>query len=80
MHRYKLKVTHYSSERFGPCEVCEKNASEVYHQMARELFSDDEGQFWGVISGLFGHERCLINARHEPYQLCDKLDNMVGQV
>ena len=77
MYRYKLKRTQYSSERFGPCQVCKKNASEVYHQMARELFTDDEGQFWGAIPGLFGHEGCLVNARHEPYQLCVDLDYFI---
>lgn len=77
-YRYKLKLTRYSSERLGPCEVCGKHTSEVYHQMARKLFTDDEGQFWGVIPGLFGHERCLIDVRQEPYQLCEELDNIVG--
>ncbi len=66
MYMYALKSTGYSSQRFGPCTVCGRHASEVFHQMVRERFTDDEGSFWGASRSLFGHQDCLIARRQKP--------------
>lgn len=64
-YRYRIKSTGLSSARFGPCEVCKKHCSEVFHQVEQKEFVSVEKP--GEISlthyecwDYFGHEQCLI--------------------
>jgi hypothetical protein len=35
--------------------------------MARQRFTDEDGSFWGIIRGHFGHKECLEGVRQMPY-------------
>ena len=54
---YRLKTTGYSSERYGPCEVCGEHCSEVFYQV------ESKGGSRHKCRDLFGHETCLVAAR-----------------
>ena len=58
MRRYKLTNTEHSSSRFGPCEVCKKRVSEVYHQTEEEKYS--EGWTRYNCHDFYGHRECLM--------------------
>ncbi len=65
-YRYRIKNTGFSSQRYGPCEVCRKPVSEVHYQVEeQECAIDGEDPFWTThdCTNLFGHESCLLNAR-----------------
>lgn len=68
--RYEIKSSGGSSVKYGPCEVCGKHASEVFHQWATVAFKDDDYKpprtawtYHGAPRSLWGHEECLIKAR-----------------
>ena len=63
---YRIKSTKFSSARYGPCEVCRKDASEVFYQVEQTTYQEDDGTIHPTYYGcknLFGHESCLIGAR-----------------
>ena len=66
-YRYKLTSTGNSSDRYGKCEVCNENVSDVFVQT-------EERQFWNKwkqkiswthdgCKALFGHKACLEKAQ-----------------
>lgn len=69
MYKYRLVRTGYSSNKYGPCEVCGKHAPEVYHQIESKYFKfvHNEAVYEGWTSygchNLFGHKECLISQR-----------------
>ena len=65
---YKIKSTHSSSDRFGPCEVCNKPATEVFYQKTFiPYFSIIRGCISkSMVKSQFGHEQCLLDQREEP--------------
>lgn len=74
-YRYQLRSTRGSSEKYGPCEVCGKHASEVFSQTKERAFQLDHRDSpavlamcpdmigWAHKGDLFGHEECLTNSR-----------------
>ena len=66
--RYFLKSTEDCSAKYGPCEVCGKAVSEVFHQWQDESYSVTiegvtETGWARVGTELFGHEECLIQSQ-----------------
>lgn len=67
--RYRIRSTRDSSAKFGPCEVCGKDASEVFilnHQIRYE--DPEDGLSWtqyGRIAERFGHKVCLQSKVNE---------------
>lgn len=62
---YRIRNTGYSSDRFGACEVCQKRASEMYHQVEALAF-DADGKValtYHECHNLYGHEACLLSRR-----------------
>ncbi len=58
--RCRLRSTGYGSQRYGPCEVCGKPASEVYVRIDERAFTHPDGsQHWAHCRALFGHQECL---------------------
>jgi len=57
--RYTIKTTNRSSHDYGPCEVCGKHATEVFHQRLEYR----RGRKRYAAPGLFGHRECLLSVR-----------------
>jgi hypothetical protein len=64
-YKYKLTSMNNSSTKFGPCDVCNKHAMEVFRQSKSEKHKSEfhGSTFWTFISDLFGHEECLKRGR-----------------
>ena len=64
MYRYRLNDTKLGSNTYGPCEVCQNHASEIWIQTETKSFIDEDGQTaWThheCTPTLFGHRECLI--------------------
>jgi hypothetical protein len=61
---YRLRNTGSSSQRLGACEVCEKHATEVFHQVESRSVEKSPGfdrYTYADCSDLFGHRDCLIS-------------------
>ena len=63
-YQYKLTNMGESSAKFGPCEICGKPVSEVWHQ------SEERETGRGTITtlgchNLFGCRDCLVAARKD---------------
>ena len=56
-YRYRLTATGASSDKYGPCEVCKKPATAVFHLVEERSFAD--GWTYDGCRNLFGHENCL---------------------
>lgn len=65
MYRYRIKNTRASSEKFGPCEVCNTRVSEVYYQVEEESYTASGATEWTQCGckSLFGHLDCLERVR-----------------
>lgn len=64
---YRIKSTRNSSAKFGPCEVCGKACSEVFHQVEGRTF-DLDGRIaitYHECKNRFGHEECLRGKRRK---------------
>lgn len=63
--RYKAVPTGASSEKYGPCEVCFKEALEVFMQI-EEVWCNDRHRYvrYRCLS-LIGHLSCLTLQRRE---------------
>ena len=61
MKRYRLIPTGYSSQRYGPCEVCKQPATEVFHQIEERTYVLGWTRY--KCHDLFGHKQCLVAAR-----------------
>lgn len=58
MYRYNLKSLGVpSSFKFGPCEVCGQDCTEVFYQTEERKYSEGWTQY--NCKNLFGHEDCL---------------------
>lgn len=55
MLRYTMTSTGYSSARYGRCEVCHCEVSEVWHLWVDEI---TDGRL-KIVGEVFGHEGCL---------------------
>lgn len=68
--RHRIKPLGDSSAKFGPCEVCGKNASEIVMQVTERSGEDGGGKYWSqhVCPRLFGHEDCVRSARDSMAQ------------
>ena len=67
-YHYTMISTKDSSAKYGPCEICKKHCSEVFHQIEeREIEAAEEpGKTVLTHAGCwsyFGHENCLIGKR-----------------
>lgn len=62
--RYRMSSTKRGSSALGPCEVCGKNADEIFIQTSQR-YVEAEGGFWTEhgCQVWFGHEDCLISVR-----------------
>lgn len=60
--KYRLRRTGCSSEWYGPCEVCGKQADTVYYQVKMEPIKN--GTKWGFGSSKYGHKECLLEWRN----------------
>ena len=61
-YKYKLSRMEGSSIKYGPCEVCGKNVSDVYYQIESRYTDRGRWTFSGCYN-LFGHEDCLVSKR-----------------
>lgn len=61
-YKYKLSRMGASSDKYGPCEVCDKHVSDVFHQTESRYTDRGRWTFSGC-HNLFGHEECLISKR-----------------
>ena len=59
-YRYRLRSTGYSSTRYGPCEVCKGQVSDVHMQTVEHEFLPDR---WAQGNTTFGHKKCLLRQR-----------------
>ena len=55
IYSFSIRNTNQSSAVFGNCEICNKPASEVWHQ--KRMIGNS------VISDGYGHRECLENVR-----------------
>ena len=62
-YRYTLKNMNESSAKYGPCAICGKHTSEVYHQTEERQTKFYKWTTSGC-HNLFGHKDCLIQIRH----------------
>ena len=68
---YRIKSTRRSSADLGPCEICRKHCSEVFHQVEGKTYLTDAldevpGQIemtYHECKNYFGHEECLRRSR-----------------
>jgi len=62
---YRMSNTNSGSERYGPCEVCNRNTEMVYHQVEcrRYIHGHEQGWTHDQCHNLFGHRDCLISRR-----------------
>lgn len=66
-YRYRIKSMGGTSQRYGNCEVCHKDVSDVHYQVEQQRYTvdGDTGYTEHACRGLFGHEACLLGARRE---------------
>lgn len=64
MYRYRLSSTGASSDKFGPCEICGKHASEVFLQVEQQKYGEQDNEWTEYqCKSYFGHKECLLNQR-----------------
>ena len=63
MYKYKLSSTDGNSSNYGVCDICNKNATEVFHQIEkREYFNPITKKISLTqhnCKSYFGHKECL---------------------
>lgn len=63
-YRYRLIPTGAGSWKYGPCDMCNTGADEVYHQIEEQAYTRPDGtQGWISTRSTFGHKDCLIRIR-----------------
>ncbi len=74
-YRYKILSTGYSSVHYGPCDVCKKHASEVYHLVEEQQYVRPDGKVsytrYNCLD-LFGHKECLLNKVKQPCEVIER--------
>lgn len=70
---FTMKNTGASSRRFGACEVCGHDASEVFRQGVSQEYVIGAAHGRLDRGSLFGHEACLVAVRSNPAALVDAL-------
>jgi hypothetical protein len=69
MYRYRLTSTNYSSARYGPCEICGEDASEVFIQVEERKYRSKamkiESWTHDKCNTYFGHRDCLISKQQQ---------------
>lgn len=58
-YRYEVKSLRQTSEKFGPCEVCDEHVSEVHYQSEWRKYKPDSWTAHGC-TNRFGHLECLV--------------------
>lgn len=74
-HRYRITSLRASSAKYGDCEVCRKNVSEVHVQVeerrfeipASDRYAGTKGWTQHQCNSLFGHEQCLVSRRRGAF-------------
>lgn len=67
-YRYRLKSTGAGSAKYGSCEVCGGQVSEMFYQSEECAYLRPDGtQGWTMHKcvGKFGHKECLLRIRRE---------------
>ena len=66
-YRYRLSNWNASSKKYGKCEVCGNEVSEVYHQVEERKYFNELDQEYSYTQhnckNLVGHKNCLISKR-----------------
>ena len=63
-HRYKIIKESHGSDRYGPCEICHKDADTTYHQTKEKKYIRPDGSVgYKYVGDAFGHKTCLIESR-----------------
>lgn len=67
-HVKKLRTTGRGSDFYGVCEICKKNASEVFVMEKRRIFRTNQNkiQTSPIGGGMYGHKDCLISRFGNP--------------
>ena len=65
-YNFILRDTECNSKVFGACEICGKDAAQVYHQKRYEktkhpITGNEYNKF---ITDCYGHYECLIKSRY----------------
>jgi len=63
-YKYIINSTNDSSSKFGNCEICNKQVSEVFIQVEQRKYIKPDGEisFTGdKCTTLYGHKECLLN-------------------
>lgn len=59
---YRIRALRDSSAKFGPCEICGGHVTQIHYQVEGRVYEAGEVTHHEC-KNLFGHERCLIEAR-----------------
>lgn len=57
VYRYRMESTGDSSAKYGPCEVCGKHCTEIFHQVEERRYGNEWTQ--AGCNNDFGHADCL---------------------
>ena len=80
-YRYEIVDTGYGSHVLGPCEVCGKHASTIYHQIKRRVYTRPDGSAGLTHDGcrdIFGHEVCLVKMRRHDHRWQNLAEGLMG--
>jgi hypothetical protein len=77
LYRYAIRRLNAGSGKYGPCEICRTYATEMFYQMEERQFLYNGKMHWTSheCHSRFGHESCLITARHAGHAVVP-LDHM----
>lgn len=59
---YRLNTTGGGSSKYGPCEVCKKKASEIFHLVQAQVYRRPDGSeslTYHECFDKYGHKECL---------------------
>lgn len=61
MYAYRLSNAHANSSKFGPCEVCGKDAESVFFLTEMREYAPGRITYNKCRPSVFGHKECLAN-------------------
>jgi hypothetical protein len=67
-YRYSIRSLRASSARYGSCEVCREDVTDVHRQTEEREYQPDEWTCHGC-RDLFGHRECLEARRRQPHEI-----------
>jgi hypothetical protein len=59
--RFKIVCVLGTSRRFGPCEVCGQDVSDVHMMVEDESYEINGRSGWLSVDHRFGHETCMAD-------------------